>query len=73
MVLEVVLAEITERADNPAGTGQLRANLVGSAVLGMIMTRYLLRFEPLASLPADDVVANLGPTIQRYLTGPISP
>lgn len=73
MVLEVVLAEITERADNPAGTGRLRANLVGSAVLGMIMTRYLLRFEPLASLPADDVVANLGPTIQRYLTGPISP
>jgi hypothetical protein len=39
----------------------------------MIMTWYLLRFEPLVSLPADDVVANLGPTIQRYLTGPISP
>lgn len=28
MVLEVVLADITERADSPAGTGQLRANLV---------------------------------------------
>jgi hypothetical protein len=27
------------------------------------------RIEPLASLPADDVVALVGPTLQRYLTG----
>lgn len=71
MVLEVILAEITERADRPVGTGALRANLIGSAVFGMIMTRYLFRFEPLASLSAEDVVGHLGPTIQHYLTGPI--
>lgn len=71
MVLEVVLAEITTRADNPVGSGALRANLVGSAMFGMITTRYLLRFEPLASMPAQEVVANIGPTIQRYLTGPL--
>jgi AcrR family transcriptional regulator len=72
MLLEVVLAEITERADNPAGTGRLRANLIAAAMLGTVLTRYLLRFEPLTSLPVDDVVANLGPTIQNYLTGPVA-
>jgi AcrR family transcriptional regulator len=72
MVLEVILAEITQRVDHPRGTGPVRANLIGSAVLGMIMTRYFLRFEPLASMPAEAVVANLGPTLQRYLTGPVS-
>jgi AcrR family transcriptional regulator len=72
MLLEVVLAEITERADNPVGTGRLRANLVAAAMLGTVLTRYLLRFEPLTSLPVDDVVANLGPTIQNYLTGPLA-
>ncbi|HEY6787505.1 MAG TPA: hypothetical protein VI365_09355 [Trebonia sp.] len=30
--------------------------------------RYILRFEPLASLPADDVVAAIAPSVQRYLT-----
>ena len=72
MLLEVVLAEITERADNPVGTGRLRANLIAAAMLGTVLTRYLLRFEPLTSLPVEDVVANLGPTIQNYLTGPVA-
>jgi hypothetical protein len=26
--------------------------------------------EPLASLPSDDVVATVAPSVQRYLTGP---
>lgn len=50
---------------------EVRMPLVASQVLGVILTRYVLEVEPIASLPADDLVAIYGPTIQRYLTGPL--
>ncbi len=49
---------------------QLRAALVASQLVGLAMLRYVVRVEPLASARADDVVAWLGPTLQRYLTDP---
>ncbi|MFJ3406809.1 TetR family transcriptional regulator [Promicromonospora sp. NPDC090134] len=47
-----------------------RAALVASQVLGMALVRYVLRFGPAADLTRADVVAWLGPTVQRYLTAP---
>ncbi len=47
----------------------VRANLAASAIIGLIMTRYVYRLEPIASMPADDVAQLVGPTIQRYLSG----
>lgn len=49
----------------------LRVPLLLSQVVGLVVTRYVLRFEPLASLPAPDVVRLVGPTLQRYLDGPL--
>ncbi|GAA4362320.1 TetR family transcriptional regulator [Nocardioides caricicola] len=49
----------------------VRMPLVASQVIGLIVTRYLLAVEPLASMPAEDLVVVYGPTIQRYLTGPL--
>jgi len=49
-----------------------RATLVASQMLGLALTRHALRFEPLASAPAEEVVAAVGPTIQRYITGDIT-
>jgi AcrR family transcriptional regulator len=46
-----------------------RMPLVVSQMLGLIIVRYVLEIEPVASMPADLVVATYGPTIQRYLTG----
>ena len=48
---------------------ELRMSLVASQMLGIILGRYVLALEPLASMPADAVVATYAPTIQRYLTG----
>jgi AcrR family transcriptional regulator len=48
-----------------------RANLAGSQIIGLIFTRYVVRLEPLASAAHADVVASIGPTLQRYLTGPV--
>jgi hypothetical protein len=46
-----------------------RAALIASQVLGMALCRYILRLPPLVAMPAAVVVAWLGPTLQRYLTG----
>jgi AcrR family transcriptional regulator len=50
----------------------LRMPLVASQVIGLILMRYLLAVEPLASMPRDQVIATFAPTIQRYLTGPLA-
>ncbi|RNM16705.1 TetR family transcriptional regulator [Nocardioides pocheonensis] len=49
-----------------------RMPVVASQVLGLILMRYLLEVEPVASMPADEVVGIYAPTIQRYLTGDLS-
>jgi AcrR family transcriptional regulator len=47
----------------------LRASLVGSQVVGLVMARYVVGIEPLASLPPGRLVDVLAPTFQRYLAG----
>jgi AcrR family transcriptional regulator len=51
----------------------LRIGLLMSQMFGVISARYLLVIEPIASLPADVLAANVGATIQRYLVGPLIP
>jgi AcrR family transcriptional regulator len=48
-----------------------RVQLVMSQMVGLVVTRYLLVLEPLASMPAEELVAWAGPTVQRYLDGPL--
>ncbi|WP_248580148.1 TetR family transcriptional regulator [Nocardioides sp. InS609-2] len=48
-----------------------RMSLVASQVIGLILMRYVLQVEPLASMSGEQVVATYAPTIQRYLTGPL--
>ncbi len=48
---------------------QLRVALLASQMLGLILARYVLELEPVASMDAELVVATYAPTLQRYLTG----
>jgi AcrR family transcriptional regulator len=48
----------------------LRVELVASHLMGLAFARYQLRIEPIASAGVDELVAWVGPTVQRYLTGP---
>jgi len=52
--------------------GPRRTGLVASQIIGVVVARYLFRFEPMASMSADELAEAVGPTIQRYLTGPMS-
>ncbi|MYQ63807.1 MULTISPECIES: TetR/AcrR family transcriptional regulator [unclassified Streptomyces] len=47
-----------------------RAALVASQLLGFALTRYVLRLPPSVALSRAEIVAWLGPTVQRYLTAP---
>jgi AcrR family transcriptional regulator len=49
-----------------------RVELVVSQMVGLVVTRYLLTLEPLASMPAEELIAAVAPTLQRYLDGPLS-
>jgi hypothetical protein len=51
---------------------EVRGSLVASQLVGLIMARYVLRIEPLASASRESLVAALAPTLQRYLTGEVS-
>lgn len=48
----------------------LRVELVTVHLMGLAFARYQLRIEPIASVGIDDLVAWIGPTVQRYLTAP---
>ncbi|MER5746245.1 TetR family transcriptional regulator [Streptomyces sp. NPDC059913] len=45
-----------------------RAALVASQILGMALTRYVLRIAPAVEMSREEVIAWLAPTVQRYLT-----
>jgi AcrR family transcriptional regulator len=48
----------------------LRAGLLGTQVLGLVVTRYLIRLPPVVAMTADEIVHWFAPTVQRYLIGP---
>lgn len=52
-------------ADRP----EVRIPLVVSQVVGLIVARYVVALPPMVEMPAEDVVARIGPVIQHYLTG----
>jgi AcrR family transcriptional regulator len=66
---EVITAEVASRVDNPPGTGMIRAQFFATQLMGVVMARYIVKVEPFASLPAEQIVQTIGPNLQRYLTG----
>jgi len=66
---DVIAVEIGSRVDNPPGSGIIRIQFVASQLVGVIMARYILDLEPFNSLPVEQIVDTIAPTLQRYLTG----
>jgi hypothetical protein len=54
------------------GEARLRASLVATQMAGLAMIRYVLKLEPLASAPPEVVISAIAPTLQRYITGPLT-
>jgi hypothetical protein len=73
MIRELLAREVFGPITQTLGVpdAQLRATLVASQLVGLAIIRFVGRLEPLASASVDEVVAAVGPTVQRYLTGEI--
>jgi AcrR family transcriptional regulator len=50
---------------------ELRVSLVGSQIIGLVLARYVVQVEPLASIPSERVISLIAPTLQRYLIEPL--
>ena len=52
---------------------ELRVALIGSHLGGLALARYILKLPGAAAATTEDLVQAVGPAVQRYLTGTISP
>ncbi|MEV0235164.1 TetR family transcriptional regulator [Nonomuraea sp. NPDC050786] len=64
-ISNALLFQVAERLTVP----HLRIEAAFAQMYGVIMGRYVIKLEPLASAGHDELVELLAPTIQRYLTG----
>jgi AcrR family transcriptional regulator len=70
MLREFVGSALLGRVGQAVGPiDPLRVQAAAAQMVGVVILRYVVRMEPLASASEDDVVALVGPSIQRYLTG----
>jgi len=68
-VSRTILSRVMVGVQGPAEEVRLRGNLVATQLVGLMLLRYVIRLEPLASADQEEVVSMVAPTIRRYLTG----
>lgn len=66
--LEVV-GQVLGDLDPDPREARRRAGLVASTIVGLLIGRYVLALPALAEQPREDLVAAVGPVLQRYLDG----
>jgi AcrR family transcriptional regulator len=64
-----VIGHVLRRDDTAPEEANRRAGLVASQILGLLMGRYVLRMPALANRETEDLVTEIGPTVQRYVDG----
>ncbi|WP_284976574.1 TetR family transcriptional regulator [Arthrobacter sp. efr-133-TYG-104] len=69
MVNRTILTRLMVGLPGPAQEVRMRGNLVATQVVGLMLVRYVVRLEPIASATQEDVIRMVAPNIQRYLTG----
>lgn len=60
-----LLARVAEHLETP----RLNVTAAAAQMIGVVMLKYVLRIEPMASASDEELVALLAPTLQRYLGG----
>ncbi len=72
MVREFLTREVFSRLaalNDGAADAELRADLAAAQIVGLIMTRYVLKLEPVAAASADELAHRVGPVLQWHLFG----
>lgn len=72
LIREFVVTQVLRRAVAELGIDEAqaptRSALVATQLAGLAVIRYILKVEPVASAPTEQLVAAIGPSVQRYLT-----
>lgn len=71
LITRDVLVPLVERIGSP--DAPLRASLIGAQVVGLVMARYIVAVEPIASVGADTLTRVYAPIFQRLLVEPLMP
>lgn len=69
MLQRTVIAAVSRLVEDDSA--QQRAELIGSQMAGLALTRYLIRLPTLAAMSVDEVAEAVGPSVQHYLTGTV--
>ena len=62
-----VIPALKQTAASP--DAEKRAALISSHLLGIALSRYVLKVPVAVSLTREEIIQSVGPTLQRYLTG----
>ncbi len=68
LVATQLLRRVAAQLDLP--DAELRAELAAAQLVGIAMLRYVIKVEPLASAPPDQIIARVAPVVQAHLTNP---
>jgi AcrR family transcriptional regulator len=71
MLREFVGSALLGRVAQAVGAAPdpLRVQAAAAQLVGLVILRYVVRIEPLASASDEELVALVAPTVQRYLVG----
>ncbi|GAA1022642.1 TetR family transcriptional regulator [Acrocarpospora pleiomorpha] len=67
MIREFMVEALLGRVADALGIPLLRMEAAFSQMFGLVMARHIVQMEPMASADPEELVALVGPTIQRYV------
>jgi AcrR family transcriptional regulator len=70
VIVQVLRRAVAELAIDPA-EAPIRTALLATQISGLIVTRYVLKIDPLPDTDIEVLVAAIGPNVQRYLLEPL--
>jgi AcrR family transcriptional regulator len=69
-IFSTQIAKFVARVSGSSGAeADRRAGLVSTQLLGLALTRYIVRLPPVVKMDVETVVRSVGPVLQHYLTG----
>lgn len=72
VINRTVISRIMAGIPGTSAEVALRGDLVATQMVGLMMVRYVIRLEPLASAAPAEVARLVAPNVQRYLTGDLT-
>jgi AcrR family transcriptional regulator len=69
VVTRTIISRIMAGVPGAPADVSMRGNLVATQMVGVMLVRYVVKLEPLASASPEEVVRLVAPNVQHYLTG----